>query len=187
MDMPWSLLDGAQCILEACCWYRNQQSVRECSSKYPTVLRSSSATYSVAMNAALLRIVSCSTPLSCRTTQNRRYRLGEERQQKHAFLYVRKLTQHCMSARSHIPSTDAFAAWHAWAKMHRCPHTGYSFSTHKYAGMPEQTNHRHRTTSRLGEEKKREKREESEAERAQSSKKAAMGTYQDITGCTMSR
>lgn len=77
--MPWSLVDGAQCILEACCWYRNQQRVRECSSKYPTVLRSASATYSVAMNAALLRIVSCSTPPSCRTTQNRRRRLGEER------------------------------------------------------------------------------------------------------------
>lgn len=80
MDMPWSLLDGAQCMLEACCWYRNQQSVRECSSKYPpTVFRFSSATYSVAMKAALLRIGACSTPLSCRTSQSRRRRLGEER------------------------------------------------------------------------------------------------------------
>lgn len=42
--MPWSLLDGAQCILEACYWYRNQQRVRECSSKSPPVLRFSSAT-----------------------------------------------------------------------------------------------------------------------------------------------
>lgn len=28
----------------------------------------------------------------------------EEGQQRHAFLYVRILTQHCMSARSHTPS-----------------------------------------------------------------------------------
>lgn len=77
---------------------------------------------------------------------------GRERQQKHAFLYVRKLTQHCMSARSHIPSTGAFAACHVWANMHRCPQTGYSFPTHRKARMPEQTNHRHRTIRRAGKE-----------------------------------
>jgi hypothetical protein len=77
MDMPWSLVDGARCMLEACCWYRNQQSARECSSDSATVLRFSSATYSVAMNAALLRTGSCSTPLSCRTSQNRRHGSGK--------------------------------------------------------------------------------------------------------------
>lgn len=162
MDMPWSLLDGAQCILEACCWCRNQQSVRECSSKYPpTVFRFSSATYSVAMKAALLRIGACSTPLSCRTSQSRRRRLGEERGSRSMrFWYVRRLAQHCMSARSHIPSTDAFAARHVWAKMHRCPQTGYSFLyLQRHARMQEQTSHRHRATIR-GEGEKRVKQKE---------------------------
>lgn len=162
MDMPWSLLDGAQCMLEACCWYRNQQSVRECSSKYPpTVFRFSSATYSVAMKAALLRIGACSTPLSCRTSQSRRRRLGEERGSRSMrFWYVRRLAQHCMSARSHIPSTDAFAARHVWAKMHRCPQTGYSFLyLQRHARMQEQTSHRHRATIR-GEGEKRVKQKE---------------------------
>lgn len=43
----------------------------------------------------------------------------EEGQQRHAFLNVRILTQHCMSARSHTPSfyssSHRFAACHGWA------------------------------------------------------------------------
>lgn len=83
-------------------------------------------------------------------------------------MYVRILTQHCMSARSHIPSTDAFAARHVWAKMHRCPQTGYSLLySHRYASMQEQTGHRYRaimTREGISTENEKERGTEKRAE-----------------------
>lgn len=100
---------------------------------------------------------------------------GRERQQEHAFSYVRQLAQHCMPARSHIPSTDAFAACCAWAKMHRCPQTGYTLLySQKYARLQEQTSHPHRVTMR-GEREKHKERERGEAreKRAKQSRKSS--------------
>ena len=118
----------AQCMLESCCWHRDQQPPIEMERERSRSRRSTSLSLSAAIACCMLHGPSlrprtkCSVKASsgcciashrlmqhpssrCRTTQVQTRARGRGRAaERHAFSYARIRTQHCMSAGSHILS-----------------------------------------------------------------------------------